>query len=57
MSKKTMVSMVIQKFGFEHAYSIDFVASAMHMKEADLEELLYQVLSLPIDEEDEEDWY
>lgn len=54
MTKEEMLTLVIRKFGFEHQYTIDFAESIEWLGQEESETLLEAVLTLPL-EEDEED--
>ena len=54
MTKDEMLTLVIQKFGFEHEYTIQFAEAMEWLGEKELEALLNETLELPIEAEDEE---
>ena len=51
MTREEMLDLVVQKFGFEHEYTIQFAESIEWMGREELETLLYEVLALPEAEE------
>ena len=55
MTKNEMLTLVIEKFGFEHEYTINFAESLEWLGQAEAETLLYEVLALPIEKEGEGD--
>lgn len=54
MTKDEMLTLVIQKYGFEHEYTIQFAEAMEWMGQTELEALLNEVLALPLETEDEE---
>ena len=54
MTKDEMLTLVAQKFGFEHENTIQFAEAMEWMGQAELEALLDEVLALPLDTEEEE---
>lgn len=56
MTRDEMLTLVIQKFGFEHEYTIQFAEAMEWMGLVELEALMNEVLALPIENEDEEDF-
>ncbi len=55
MTKEEMLILVIQKYGFEHEYTIQFSEAMEWMGQTELEALLNEVLDLPLDIEIEWD--
>lgn len=54
MTRDEMLTLVIQKYGFEHKYTIQFAEVMEWMGQTELEILLNEVLALPLETEDEE---
>ena len=54
MTKNEMLTLVIEKYGFEHEYTIQFAEAMEWMGREELEALLYEVLALPLKAEEEE---
>jgi hypothetical protein len=55
MTKKEMLALVAQRFGREHEYTLQFEEVMIEgLGQVELEALLYEVLALPLDLEDEE---
>lgn len=50
MSKDEMLTLVIEMFGFEHPYTVDFAEALEWLGQAEAEALLEEVLALPLDE-------
>ena len=48
MTREEMLTLIIQKFGFEHEYTIQFAEAMEWMGLAELEALTYEVLALPL---------
>lgn len=55
MTKNEMLTLVIQKWGFEHEYTIQFVEAMEWLGQTELEALMNEVLALPLDTEVEWD--
>ena len=53
MTREEMLSLVIQKFGFEHEYTIQFAEAMEWLGLVELEALMNEILDLPIEDEDE----
>jgi hypothetical protein len=56
MTKDEMLTLVIQKYGFEHKYTIQFAEAMEWMGQTELEALMNEVLALPLETEDDEEW-
>ncbi len=54
MTKDEMLTLVIQKFGFEHEYTIQFAEAMEWLGQEELTALLAEVLALPLAVEDDE---
>lgn len=54
MTKDEMLTLVIQKYGFEHEYTIQFAETMEWMGQTELEALMNEVLALPLETENEE---
>jgi len=54
MTKNEMLALVIQKYGFESEYAIQFAEAMEWLGQAELEALMNEVLALPLETEDEE---
>lgn len=54
MMKDEMLTLVIQKYGFEHKYTIRFAEAMKWMGQIELEALMNEILALPLDTEEEE---
>lgn len=52
MTRDEMLTLVIQKFGMEHEYTIQFAEAMEWMGREELETLLYEVLALPFEAEE-----
>lgn len=50
MTKDEMLTLIIEKFGFEHKYTIQFAAAMDLLDTIELEALLLETLNLPLDE-------
>ena len=55
MTKNEMLTLVIQKWGFEHEYTIQFAEAMEWLGQTELEALMNEVLALPLDIEVEWD--
>ena len=55
MTREEMLTLVIQKYGFEHEYTIQFAEAMEWLGLTELEALMDEVLALPIDLDDEEE--
>jgi hypothetical protein len=55
MTKDEMLTLVVQRWGFEHEYTIQFAEAMEWMGQTELEALLNEVLDLPLDIEVEWD--
>lgn len=54
MTKDEMLTLIIQKYGFENEHTIQFAEAMEWMGQTELEALMNEVLALPLDTEDEE---
>lgn len=52
MTKDEMFTLIIQKYGFESEYTIQFAEAMEWMGREELETLLYEVLALPFEAEE-----
>lgn len=52
MAREEMFTLVVQKFGFEHEYTIQFAEAMEWLGQSELETLLYEVLALPCEAEE-----
>lgn len=55
MTREEMLTLVIQKYGFEHEYTIQFAEAMEWLGQTELKALLNEVLALPLDTEVEWD--
>lgn len=55
MTKDEMLTLIIQKYGFEHEYTIQFAEAMEWMGQTELEALLNEVLALPLETAEELD--
>ena len=56
MTKDEMFTLIIQKYGFESEYTIQFAEAMEWLGREELETLLYEVLALPFEGDEEEEW-
>lgn len=52
MTRDEMLSMVIQRWGFEHENTIEFAQAMERMNDAELEAFMNEVLVRPFEEEE-----
>lgn len=57
MRKNEMLTLVINKFGFEHQNTIEFAEAIEWLGQVESEALLEEVLSLPLDEDEDDEEY
>ena len=55
MTKDEMLTLVIEKFGFEARETIEFAEAVEWLGQTECEVLLTEVLALPLDEDEEWD--
>ena len=55
MTRNEMLTLVIQKFGFEHEYTIQFAEAMEWLGLVELEALVNEVLNLPLNIGDEDE--
>jgi hypothetical protein len=53
MTKNEMLTLVIQKFGFEHQHTVEFAEAIEWLGLAESENLLYETLDLPIEADED----
>lgn len=56
MTRDEMLDLVIEKYGFEHEYTIQFAEAMEWLGREELEVLLYETLALPFEANEEEEW-
>lgn len=56
MTKDEMLDLVIEKYGFESKYTIQFAEAMEWLGREELEVLLYETLALPFEANEEEEW-